>query len=394
MKPDTSRRKFLAAGLAAPAAGVAASRLNSPVFSAAPSLAPGAQGDIELRYGTLGKTGLKITKVSMGCMITSDQSVVERAADLGVIYFDTARVYQQGNNERMVGAALGDKRKNLVVASKTQARDSKAFFEHLETSLSTFGTDYFDIWYLHSRNSMDDINDELFEAMEQAKKQGKVRFGGVSTHGGGSMVSALARNDNVDVILTTYNASMREDQAMSAALAEAHQAGKGVVAMKVMTGAFGRGRGSRGGPPPEPKSEAAMAAMLKWVLNNPNVDTAIPSMTDMEQLDQNLRAMTSSFTAEDEKLLAAQLEFVRPLYCHYCGACAGACPKGLPVSDIIRHLSYAEGYGQFQLARESFLELPSQIRDVRCADCSECAVKCPNGVHIVERLTRAQELLA
>ena len=56
--------------------------------------------------GTLGKTGMKITRLSFGCMTTSDQSVIERAADMGINYFDTARVYQGGNNERMVGAAL------------------------------------------------------------------------------------------------------------------------------------------------------------------------------------------------------------------------------------------------------------------------------------------------
>ncbi len=50
----------------------------------------------------LGKTGLKVTSVGFGCMITSDASVIERAADIGITYFDTARVYQSGNNERMV----------------------------------------------------------------------------------------------------------------------------------------------------------------------------------------------------------------------------------------------------------------------------------------------------
>jgi NADH-quinone oxidoreductase subunit I len=82
------------------------------------------------------------------------------------------------------------------------------------------------------------------------------------------------------------------------------------------------------------------------------------------------------------------------LRCIYCGFCEDACPKGLPVSDILRHLSYAEGYGQFQLARESFLDLPAKVRDVRCADCDTCAVECPSGVHITERLSRAQELFA
>jgi heterodisulfide reductase subunit C len=77
-----------------------------------------------------------------------------------------------------------------------------------------------------------------------------------------------------------------------------------------------------------------------------------------------------------------------------CGSCSGQCPKGLPVSDVIRYASYSDGYGQFQLARESFLSLPAEIRSVRCSDCATCAVRCPNGVRVTERLRVAQELLA
>jgi len=61
-------------------------------------------------------------------MVTSDPSVVARAADLGITYFDTARSYQHGNNERMVGAALGSKRKQVVLSTKTEARDKAGAF--------------------------------------------------------------------------------------------------------------------------------------------------------------------------------------------------------------------------------------------------------------------------
>ena len=76
-------------------------------------------------YRTLGKTGLKVTSVGFGCMITSDPSVIERAADVGITYFDSARGYQGGNNERMVGAALKGRRKNLVLSTKTQSKDRR-----------------------------------------------------------------------------------------------------------------------------------------------------------------------------------------------------------------------------------------------------------------------------
>jgi predicted aldo/keto reductase-like oxidoreductase len=183
------------------------------------------------------------------------------------------------------------------------------------------------------------------------------------------------------------------NQDIKDAIAIARKAGKGIVGMKVMAGGFRRMK------PGDAlydkfKTEGTMLAALKWVLNDKNVDTTIPSITDMEQLQENLQAMSSSYTDHDKQLLAKQLEYIRPLYCSMCGSCSGLCPKGLPVSDMIRHLSYADGYGQFQLGRENFKDLPADIQKVRCEDCDECVVKCPNGVRISERLSRAQELFA
>jgi len=61
---------------------------------------------------------------------------------------------------------------------------------------------------------------------------------------------------------------------------------------------------------------------------------------------------------------------------------------------MLRFLTYVEGYGQFALAREKFLELPARVRDIRCSDCEACSVQCPHGVEVRDRVLRAQELLA
>ena len=109
-----------------------------------------------------------------------------------------------------------------------------------------------------------------------------------------------------------------------------------------------------------------MLAALKWVVRNPNVHTTIPSMTDMDQLDENLKAMAQPFSAADEKMLALQLDHITPLYCRMCGECDGQCRQGLPVADVLRFLTYADGYGQFALGRERFLELDERAHR-RCA---------------------------
>jgi len=389
MNDKSSRRSFLVtAGMAFPAAALASTSKTRP-SGASPLLAqpPG------LSYRVLGKTGLKVTSMGFGCMITSDPSVIERGADLGITYFDTARSYQNGNNERMVGAALKAKRKDIVLSTKTGARTKEEALQHLDTSLTELGTDHVDIWYLHGKSRPEDLSDGLLEAQQIAKKAGKTRFIGVSTHSGQPALfpAVIEKLPHFDVILTSYNFSM--DPGLDALIESATKQGLGIVAMKVMAGGF------RTAKPGQKlydtlKRDGAMPAALKWVLKNKNVATTVPSITDMEQLDENMKAMTVPFSVADQKILFAQLEYIRPLYCRACGSCAGQCPKGLPVSDMLRYLSYSEGYGEFQLGRECFLALPSEVRDVRCKDCGSCAIRCPNGVRVAERLHNAQELFA
>ena len=82
-----------------------------------------------------------------------------------------------------------------------------------------------------------------------------------------------------------------------------------------------------------------MLSALRWVLKSPDVDTTIPSMTDADQLKRPVKAMTGGFSTQ-QNVLARQLEFIAPLYCRMCGACAGACAKGLPVADTTVSIIY------------------------------------------------------
>lgn len=387
MAIQSSRREFLSAGLMIPVAGAASKVGFLDSYRPAQKIASSPKLD----YRTLGKTGLKVTTVGFGCMITSDPSVITRAADLGINYFDTARGYQNGNNERMVAAALGAKRKNIILSTKSIANNKEELLKHLDTSLSELKTDYIDIWYLHSKDEPSAIHDDLVEAQQIAKQQGKIRFAGMSTHALPKMTEWTIDKKAFDVVLTVYNFTM--DPKTDGAIAAVAKTGTGIVAMKIMAGGA---RAHRPGELVDPRMqrEGAMLAALKWVLHRPNISTTIPSMTDMDQLDENIRAMAEKFVPADEKTLAAHLDRIAPYYCRFCGECDGACKKGLRVADTLRILTYAEGYGQFALARERFNELPADHATARCGDCTECTVKCPHGVRVSERIARAQELFA
>jgi aryl-alcohol dehydrogenase-like predicted oxidoreductase len=387
MRSDSSRRRFLATGLSLPVASLAATRLPEP--SALPTLASAA--GVTPAYRVLGKTGLKVTSVGFGCMITSDPAVISRALDMGITYFDTARGYQQGNNERMVGGALRGSRDKIVLSSKSQAKTKAQAEEHLATSLKEIGTDHLDVWYMHARDSAEAITDECLEAWQAAKKSGKVRFIGVSSHNPNAIVDHVLQTGVFDVVLSTY--SFATGTVNDATYKRLKDAGIGLVAMKVMAPASAsRGRGGEPAKPAGPPEK--FLASLKWVLRNDVMSTTIPSMTDMDQLDVNLRAMSEKLSPADEKLLAAINEEIRPLYCRMCHQCSGQCPKGVPVADTIRYLSYSDFYGQYALGREHFMALPEEVRAVRCGDCNDCTIQCPNGVRVRERLIRAQELFA
>lgn len=378
---SSSRRSFLAGSLGA--AAVVPAAAQSPAASKQPQLA----------YRTLGKTGLRVTTVGMGCMVTSDMSVIKRAVDLGINYFDTARVYQGGNNERLVGAAVKESQKKLYLSTKVLRRNPRDAAADLDTSLRELGTDYVDIWYLHDIRSPEDLKPELIEVALKAKKDGKARFSGFSVHmNHAAVIPAGVRTGAFDVLLTTYNYALGTQ--LDGLIQQARDAKLGIVAMKVMAGAFRLPGATDDRFQEKMKRPGAPAAALKWSLRTPLIDCAIPSIKDMEQLDEDIAAMGSPMSPADQKVLSAQLRDAGPLYCRGCGQCSGSCRLGLPVPDLVRFAMYADGYGEFGLGREGFRTLGEEARAAGCGDCAGCTVQCPNGVRVRDRVERAHALFA
>ncbi len=370
MTTSSTRRNFLT-GLAAPAAPA---------------------------HRTLGKTGLKVFPLGFGGRGTSDAPVIARAVDLGINYIDTGRRY--ANNERLIGVALKGRRQQVVISSKSDAKTKQDALADLDLSLRELQTDYIDVWMLHGKVKPQELTGELLDALQVAKKAGKIRFTGISTHlNVPVMLDHILKIGGIDVMLAAYNFTMKPDVAQ--AIRNARKAGIGIVAMKVLAGGFSRIQNSEPRFEGSPaalvqtlKQEGAMHAAIRWALKNEAVDTSAVCMADFEHVEENVAAVAKSYTAADEKLLSAQLASIRPLYCRMCGACGGVCDKGVHVSDTLRFLTYAEGYGDFPLARRSYLELPEDARRISCDRCETCTVNCPNGVEVQARLIRAQQLLS
>jgi hypothetical protein len=381
MSNDRSRRGFLQAGLALPAAGL----LSSPRLEAALGA---VQGTPQVVYRTLGKTGLKVSGVGYGIGFVPVTEVVARAIDMGINYYDTARDY--GDSEKIFSGVIKGKRDKIVIATKSPSRKKADILKDLDTSLQALGTDHVDIWHLHARDTPAAIPDEALEAMRLCKQSGKARFIGFSCHDPNNMADFAIKN-NFDVVQTTYSfaiGSYYRDQA----IAKLHAAGIGVIAMKVVVALSGlhlKGFDN----PPHSTGEGPLAG-IKWVLNNPAIGTTVPFMQKISELEMNFRAMSEPYTPEDEKMIYVRNEQIRPLYCRMCYQCSGQCPKGLPITDELRFLAYHDFGGNYHQAAMNFRDLDKEIRDIRCQDCSSCPVQCPNGVQVRDRLIRAQELLA
>jgi aryl-alcohol dehydrogenase-like predicted oxidoreductase len=316
--------------------------------------------------------------------------VLERAIDLGVNYFDTSRVYK--DSEKVFGSVIKGKRDKVVISTKTGTNTREQILKDIETSLQMLGTDYVDVYHMHARDAAARVSDEALEAMKLIKKQGKARFIGLSTHDPNAMADNIIKY-GLDVVQTTYSYAIGAPF-RDAALEKLHAAGVGIIAMKVVIGLTGLKLDMKN-PEQKPKitSEGCVAA-IKWVLKNPRIGTTVPHHGDVSQLEMNVRAMSESYAPADEKLLYVRNEQNRPFYCRMCYECNGQCPKGVPVTDELRFLAYNDFGGDIRQARRSFMELPEEIRDIRCRDCSACAIQCRNGVRVQDRLIRAQELLA
>jgi len=199
------RREFIKSGaLAGIGVGLALTDAASASISKGPRVG---------RYAPLGRTGMRISDISFGAdrLSSSDENLVRHAVDLGINYFDTAETYRSGESETALGNALRGKRRNVFLASKTLAwpdTSRRAIMQALEGSLRRLQTDYVDVYFNHAVNDLARLkNPEWYEFDEAAKRQGKLRFTGMSGHAGHltECLDYAIDSGRFDVILCAYN---------------------------------------------------------------------------------------------------------------------------------------------------------------------------------------------
>lgn len=379
-------------------AAIAAAASVAP-FAAAPALAAPSAPAIQ-RYVKLGRTGLSISDISFGSSRTSDPDVVRHALERGINYFDTAEDYQAGASESAIGEALAGKRDKVFIASKTQmgASDSRAdMMRALEGSLRRLRTDYVDVYFNHAVNDLARAqNPEWPEFIALSKRQGKLRFSGISGHGG-RLVECLDYalvHDRVDVLLVAHNfgqdpafyekllrgfdfVALQPD--LPPLMKRARESGIGVIAMKTLMGARLNDLREY-----EHGGATFAQAAFRWVLASGHADALVVSMNSAAMVDEYVAASGQARNrASDLRLLEQYALLNGRTHCqHACRACEPSCPAGVAISEVLRTRMYDVDYGDLALARAEYASVaPDASACLGCAD-TPCLGACPIGIPI------------
>ena len=399
-----TRRGFLSASIS----GLAATSVLglSPGLALAQETSETANSDGDIIYRTLGRTGLKIPIVSMGVMNANNPEIVHASYEIGIRHFDTAATYQYGRNEQMVGDVIkrSGARDKVVIATKefgpvqrrgmTPKQVRGKLIDLCNGSLNRLKTDYIDILYIHSVSGADDVNDQdVMEAMALLKKQGKVRFVGVTTHGGMTeVINAVAEKGFYDVVLTSINVAMADDVDLLGAIKNAASRGVGIIAMKTQAG------GPRL-PNPETlrrfNSSTIATACLKWVMRNENITTAIPGYINFEHMREDFSvARNLEYTPDEKEFLSDNSITLSMGFCRQCRQCVPTCPKGADVPTLMRTHMYAAQYANFHHARAVLDDIPKSMGIQACGSCAQCIARCAHAVDIHRRIGELKMMYA
>ena len=331
-----------------------------------------------MEYTTLGKTGLKISRIGFGGIpiqkvdVPTVRALMERLVQEGVNYIDSARGYTV--SEAYLGEALDGIRDRFVLATKSMARTKDAMEKDIEISLTNFRTDYIDLYQIHNP-SLADLEKVCapggaLEALLEAKAAGKIGHIGVTAHMASVFERALEL-DWVETVMFPYNIVETQGEALMRRAAERNV---GFVCMKPLAGGA--------------IEDASLA--LRFIAQNRDVSVVIPGMYSLEEIAQNIAAAsdTAPLTqAEAEKIEAIRAD-LGTQFCRRCNYCQ-PCTAGIGISGIFVLEGYLQRYGLGDWAKQRYAGMAKKAGD--CIGCGVCEARCPYQLPIRQMLARCKE---
>ena len=314
---------------------------------------------------TLGRTGITVNKNGFGALpiqrICTEDAVklVRKAYDAGITFFDTARFYT--DSEEKLGEAFYGMREKVYIATKTAAPSAEEFWEQLTTSLHNLRTDYIDLYQFHNPSFCPKPGDGtgLYEAMLEAKQQGKIRHIGITNHRLAVAEEAIASGLYETLQFPFCYLATERDIAL---VEKCRAANMGFIAMKALSGGL------------ITNSEAAYAFEAQY-------DNVLPiwGIQRESELDEFISYIDRPpvMTEDIRTLIEHDREMLSGEFCRGCGYCM-PCPAGIEINNCARM--------SLLLRRSpSELQLTAQVQEKmkkieNCLHCDQCKSKCPYGL--------------
>jgi predicted aldo/keto reductase-like oxidoreductase len=321
----------------------------------------------------LGKTGIISQFSGFGALpiqrISADSAIklLRRARENGFTYFDTARAYT--DSEAKIAAALGDVRDKIIIATKTTAKSAGEFWRDLHTSLETLKTDYIDVYQFHNPPFCPKPGGEdgLYNAVVEAKRQGKVLHIGITNHRL-HIATEAAQSGLYETLQYPFSYLSSEPEIELVKLCNRENVG--FVCMKALAGGL----------------ITSAAAAYAWLSQFDVLPIwGIQHNSELSEFVE-LGKLTDRQTDKVQKIIESDRAELADGFCRGCGYCMPGCPAEINIGMAARMSLF--------LRRSPFETLLTEwgqalMRKVNaCTDCGQCEEKCPYGLPTRELLKR------
>ena len=369
-----------------------------------------------MQYTTLGKTGLKVSRLGFGAMrlpmegeenkqrIDRSKAIpmIHTAFEAGVTYIDTAVGYCNSDSQRVVGEALKGWRDKIVVSTKNHYFGDKEaeWWQYLEDSLERLDIDCIDIYNTHGVSATkleESVRPHVLGWLNKAKDQGLIKHICTSFHDDANALMKVIDSGIYASLTVQYNML---DRSMEDGIAHAHESGMGVVVMGPVAG--GRlGSQNQVFETLIPGINRIPELAMRFVLSNPNVDIALSGMSTMAQVEENIRACSDDIAlkADEQLIIDDQLERLKraaDLYCTGCKYCM-PCPSGVDIPRVFDIYNAGRVFGLQNDARKNYERWAAKQANSKvataCVECGKCEELCPQHIPIMAQLKEAHDYL-